>query len=74
MVRNHLKTIKEKQKSLNDIMENAIKGDTTTDFNAEGDLSMSEIAAIRSQINKLGELHRSVVVKDNNNFTSNCNC
>lgn len=62
------KNNQEKQKSLNDIMENAIKGDTTTDFNAEGDLSMSEIAAIRSQISQAWRVTSFSGGKDNNNL------
>lgn len=62
------KNNKEKQKSLNDIMENAIKGDTTTDYDAEGDLSMSEIAAIRSQISQAWRVTAFSGGKENKNM------
>ncbi len=62
------KNNKEKLKSLNDIMENAIKGDTTTDYDSEGDLSMSEIAAIRSQISQAWRVAAFSGGKDNKNM------
>jgi hypothetical protein len=60
---------KEKQKSLNDIMENAIKGDTTTDYDQSGDLSISEIAAIRSQISQAWRVTGFSGGKDNKNMS-----
>ena len=62
------KNNKDKQKSLNDIMENAIKGDTTTEYDSEGDLSMSEIAAIRSQISQAWRVTAFSGGKDNKNM------
>ena len=62
------KNNKEKQKTLNDIMENAIKGDTTTDYDSDGDLSMSEIAAIRSQISQAWRVTAFSGGKDNTNM------
>jgi TonB family protein len=49
-------------------MENAIKGDTTTDYDAEGDLSMNEIAAIRSQISQAWRVTAFSGGKDNKNM------
>lgn len=54
-----------KDKSLNDIMENAIRGDTSTDFDAESNLSMSEISAIRSQISQAWRVTAFSGGKDN---------
>ena len=62
------KNNKDKQKSLNDIMENAIKGDTTTDYDSESDLSMSEIALIRSQISQAWRVTAFSGGKDNQNM------
>jgi outer membrane biosynthesis protein TonB len=57
-----------KQQSLDDIMENAIKGDTTSDFDSESELSMSEIAAIRSQISQAWRVTSFSGGKDNKNL------
>jgi outer membrane biosynthesis protein TonB len=54
-----------KKQNLNDLMENAIKGDTTEDYNPEGDLSMSEVALIRSQISKAWRVGAFSGGKDN---------
>jgi colicin import membrane protein len=54
-----------KKQNLNDLMENAIKGDTTEDYNPEGDLSMSEVALIRSQITKAWRVGAFSGGKDN---------
>jgi len=62
------KNNKQKQQSLNDIMENAIKGDTTSDFDNESELSMSEIAAIRSQISQAWRVTSFSGGKDNKNL------
>lgn len=62
------KSNKTQSKSLNDIMENAIKGDTTSEFDAHGDLSMSEIAAIRSQISQSWRVTSFSGGKDNKNM------
>lgn len=62
------KNNKEKQKNLNDIMENAIKGDTTSNYDAESDLSISEIAAIRSQISQAWRVTAFSGGKENKNM------
>jgi len=62
------KNSKDKQQSLNDIMENAIKGDTTSDYDSESELSMSEIALIRSQISQAWRVTAFSGGKDNKNM------
>lgn len=63
-----IKNNKDKQKTLNDIMENAIKGDTTSDYDNESDLSMSEIAVIRSQISQAWRVTAFSGGKENKNM------
>ena len=62
------KNNKKQQQTLDDIMENAIKGDTTSDFDSESELSMSEIAAIRSQISQAWRVTSFSGGKDNKNL------
>ena len=59
---------KKKQQSLNDIMENAIKGDTTSEFDNESEMSLSEIDAIRSQISRAWRVTSFSGGKDNKNL------
>ena len=62
------KNNKKQQQSLDDIMENAIKGDTTSDFDSDSELSMSEISAIRSQISQAWRVTSFSGGKDNKNL------
>ncbi len=46
------KTKADSPKNLNDIMDAAIKGETTSDFDADKEMSLSELDAIRTQVSK----------------------
>ena len=59
------KKVTKKQHTLDDLMDNAIKGDTTEDYKEEGNLSMSEISLIRSQISRAWRVTAFSGGKDN---------
>jgi outer membrane biosynthesis protein TonB len=54
-----------KQQNLKDLMDNAIRGDTTEDYKEANNLSMSEISLIRSQISRAWRVTAFSGGKDN---------